>query len=68
MTWPIASLIITCILTAAALYVVRLLLAPRESARNAELLKKLAMLEAKSKALEGREEKRPVFPFHQGAR
>jgi hypothetical protein len=42
------------------IYLVRLFLAPIESARNAELLKKVAQLEAKAKALEGRPEPRAV--------
>ncbi len=69
MSWPIVALLISAGVLAYATWLARLLLTPRESERNAELLKRIASLEAKAKAFEGRKDADvPRFPFHMGAR
>lgn len=69
MIWPIVCLVCCGMVLGTGVYLAHLWLMPKESARNAELLKKVASLEAKAKALEGRTEG-PVVraPFHMGAR
>lgn len=65
MIWPIVTLVCLTMVLGTCIYLAHLLWAvPRESARNAELLHKLSMLEAKLRALDDRPQRRPVqAPF-----
>lgn len=69
MMWPIVCLVCCGMVLGTGIYLAHLWLMPKESARNAELLRKVASLEAKAKALEGRTDVPKVaYPFHMGQR